>query len=150
MEQHNFCCLLLFIVTTLSQSFCCGCWNEPSQWDGLEIFCTYLSIYLSFYLHVFTLVYLFTFFIHVRVVHMLFSTFAMLAIYVLLSGRWRPCADPGIFVRGVQLNLTKKALTTFFFNPQLILLKSNGIFRRKLWFFKVPEGVQHFPGVPTF
>ena len=54
------------------------------------------------------------------------------------------------FRQGVQLNLTKKALTTFFFNPQLILLKSNGIFRRKLWFFKVPEGVLHFPRVPTF
>ena len=38
------------------------------------------------------------------------------------------CADPGIFVRGgVQVRLTKKALTTlifsylFFFSPQLIL-----------------------------
>ena len=39
----------------------------------------------------------------------------------------------------------KKALTTFFFSPQLILLKSNGLFRRKLSFFKVPERVQHFP-----
>ena len=27
--------------------------------------------------------------------------------------RWT-CADPGIFVRGVQVSLTKKALTTFF------------------------------------
>ena len=39
------------------------------------------------------------------------------------------CVDPGIFVRGGGLvNLTKKALTTFFFffSPQLILLKSNG------------------------
>ena len=27
----------------------------------------------------------------------------------------RPCADPGIFVRGVLVSLTKKALTTFFF-----------------------------------
>ena len=25
------------------------------------------------------------------------------------------CADPGIFVRGVQVSLTKKSLTTFFF-----------------------------------
>ena len=43
---------------------------------------------------------------------------------------------------GVQVSLTKKALTFFFFfffffSPQLILQKS---------FFKVPEGVQHFPG----
>ena len=48
----------------------------------------------------------------------------------------------------------KKALTTFFlffFSPQLILQKSNGQFQRNLSFFKVPEGVQHFPGVgPTF
>ena len=54
------------------------------------------------------------------------------------------------FRQGGPAQSDKKALTTFFFNPQLILLKLNGIFRRKLWFFKVPEGVQHFPGVPTF
>ena len=40
----------------------------------------------------------------------------------------------------------KKALTTFFFSPQLILQKSNGQFQRNLSVFKVPEGVQHFPG----
>ena len=44
---------------------------------------------------------------------------------------------------GVQVSLTKKAL---FFSPQLILQKSNGQFQRNLSFFKVPEGVQHFPG----
>ena len=47
---------------------------------------------------------------------------------------------------GVQVNQTKKSSDNFFFSPQLILLKSNGLFRRKLSFFKVPEGVQHFPG----
>ena len=41
---------------------------------------------------------------------------------------------------------TKKALTAFFFSPQLILQKSNDQFQRNLSFFKVPEGVQHFPG----
>ena len=52
----------------------------------------------------------------------------------------------------VQVSLTKKALTFFFFffflffSPQLILQKSNGQFQRNLSFFKVPEGVQHFPG----
>ena len=37
-------------------------------------------------------------------------------------------AYPGIFVRGwgVQVSLTKNALTTFFLSPQLILQKSNG------------------------
>ena len=67
------------------------------------------------------------------------------------------CADPGIFVRGggggVQVNPTKKALTTFFFSPHLILQKSNVYFQRKLSFFKVQEGVQLFPGGgggPTF
>ena len=45
----------------------------------------------------------------------------------------------------------KKALTFFFLSPQLILLNSNGQFRRKLSFFKVPEGVQHFQrGVQLF
>ena len=34
----------------------------------------------------------------------------------------------------------------YFFSPQLILQKSNGQFQRNLSFFKVPEGVQHFPG----
>ena len=51
---------------------------------------------------------------------------------------------------GVQVSLTKKALTTFFFlfffSPQLILQKSNGQFQRNLSFFKVPEGVNIFQG----
>ena len=49
---------------------------------------------------------------------------------------------------GVQVNLPKKALTTFFSSSfsQLILQKSNGLFQRKLSFFKVSEEVQHFPG----
>ena len=34
----------------------------------------------------------------------------------------------------------------FFFSPLLILQKSNGQFKRNLSFFKVPEGVQDFPG----
>ena len=33
-----------------------------------------------------------------------------------------------------------------YFSPQLILQKSNGQFQRILLYFKVPEGVQHFPG----
>ena len=58
------------------------------------------------------------------------------------------CADPGIFVRGGPGQCDKKALTFFvvFFSPQLFLQKSNGQFQRNLSFFKVPEGVQHFPG----
>ena len=50
----------------------------------------------------------------------------------------------------------KKALSTFFFvfvfsfSPLIVLQKSNGQFLRNLSFFKVPEGVQHFPGGPTF
>ena len=41
----------------------------------------------------------------------------------------------------------------FFLSPQLILQKSNGQFQGNISFFKVPEGVQHFPGGgggPTF
>ena len=38
----------------------------------------------------------------------------------------------------------------FFSSPQLILQKSNGHFQRNLSFFKVPEGVQHFPGWSNF
>ena len=54
---------------------------------------------------------------------------------------------------GVQVSLTKTFFFSFFFlfSPQLILQKSNGQFQRNLSFFKVPEGVQHFPGGgPTF
>ena len=47
---------------------------------------------------------------------------------------------------GVQVSLTKKSSDNFFFSPQLILQKSNGQFQRNLSFFKVPEGVKHFPG----
>ena len=69
------------------------------------------------------------------------------------------CADPGIFVSGgggggglgggVQISLTKMFpddVFFFFFSPQLILQKTNGQLQRNLSFFKVPEGVQHFPG----
>ena len=60
------------------------------------------------------------------------------------------------FVRGGPGQSDKKALTTFFFffffSPQLVLQSSNGQFQRNLSFFKVQEGVQHFPGEggPTF
>ena len=37
-----------------------------------------------------------------------------------------------------------------FFSPQLILQKSNGQFQGNLSFFKAPDGVQFFPGGPTF
>ena len=49
----------------------------------------------------------------------------------------------------VQVSLTKK-LDNDFFSPQLILQKSNGQFQRNLSFFKAPDGVQFFPGGPTF
>ena len=65
----------------------------------------------------------------------------------------KSCADPGIFVRagGSRSVWQKKLWERFFFvfvffSPQLILQKSNGQFQRNLSFFKVPEGVQHFPG----
>ena len=38
------------------------------------------------------------------------------------------------------------AFLSCFFSPQLILQKSNGQFQRNLSYFKVPEGIQHFPG----
>ena len=43
----------------------------------------------------------------------------------------------------------KKSSDNVFFSLQLIIKKSsgqNGQFKRNLSFFKVPEGVQHFPG----
>ena len=52
------------------------------------------------------------------------------------------------FVRGGGPGQSDKQSSdnVFFFSPQLILQKSNGQFQRNLSFFKVPEGVQHFPG----
>ena len=44
----------------------------------------------------------------------------------------------------------KKSSDNDFFSPQLILQKSNGQFQRNLSFFKAPDGVQLFPGGPTF
>ena len=66
--------------------------------------------------------------------------------YDMIQPRHETCADPGIFVRG------GGGVQVYFFSPQLILQKSNGQFQKNLSFFKVPEGVQHFPGGggPTF
>ena len=44
----------------------------------------------------------------------------------------------------------KKSSDNDFFSPQLILQTSNGQFQRNLSFFKAPDGVQFFPGGPTF
>ena len=65
------------------------------------------------------------------------------------------CADPGNFVRGVQVSLTKKALITFFFSPQLIFteVKWSIISKISIIFqgfrggptFSRGGGVQHFP-----
>ena len=64
------------------------------------------------------------------------------------------CADSGNFVRGGgsrsvwQKKLWQRCFffVVVFFSPRLILKKSGGQFQRNLSFFKVPEGVQHFPG----
>ena len=77
MEQNNFCCLLLFIVSTLSQSFVVGAEKKRLNEMVLTFFVLiYLSVYLSIYSHSCIVVHIF--FIHVQVVHMLLSTFAML------------------------------------------------------------------------
>ena len=70
----------------------------------------------------------------------------------LTFSRKSTCADPGIFVRGGggPGHFDKKSSDNVFFSPQLILQKSNGQFLGNLSFFMVPEGVQHFPGGPTF
>ena len=52
--------------------------------------------------------------------------------------------DPGIFVRGGPGQSYKKS------SDNVFLQKSNGQFQRNLSFFKVPEGVQHFPGGSNF
>ena len=75
----------------------------------------------------------------------------------------KTCADPGIFVRGVQARRQEKtAWTTVFFFFVLNLFTYFTVYRggpivllrRKLYFSKDPEGVLHFPGGggggPTF
>ena len=51
---------------------------------------------------------------------------------------------------GIQVSLTKKALTFLFFSPQLILQKSNGQFQRNLSFSRFQRGSNIFQGGPTF
>ena len=61
-----------------------------------------------------------------------------------------PCADPGIFViggGGVQVSLTKKALTFFVFLVLSLFYRSQMVNFKEIYrFSRVPEGVQHFPG----
>ena len=74
--------------------------------------------------------------------------------------RYDSCADPDIFVRCVcggrgtssPSGIIKlwQRFFIYFFSPQLILQKSSGYFQRKLSISKVPMGVEHFPGGPTF
>ena len=72
---------------------------------------------------------------------------------------WYRCADPGIFIRGGggggggggegPGQSDKKALTTIFL-VLCLFYRSNRQFQRNLSFFKAPDGVQFFPGGPTF
>ena len=73
-----------------------------------------------------------------------------------------PCADPGIFVRGgggVHFNLIKKSSDSvvfffvffaFFLVLGLVYRSQMVNFKEKISFFKVPEGVQIFPGGSNF
>ena len=58
------------------------------------------------------------------------------------------CADPGIFVRGGggQGQSDKKALTTFFFSPQLILQSQMVNFKENYHFSRFPRGSNIFQG----
>ena len=63
----------------------------------------------------------------------------------------QPYADPGIFVRGGPGQSDKKSSYVFFcfFLSSAYFAVKWSIsfqFQRNLSFFKVPEGVQHFPG----
>ena len=50
------------------------------------------------------------------------------------------------FTSGGSRSVRQKSSDNGFFSPQLILQKSYGQFQTNLSFFKVPEGVQLFPG----
>ena len=65
-----------------------------------------------------------------------------------------PCADPGIFARGVQARLPENSSDNVFFSflsSTFTVLQwlIDGLFQRKLQFYKVSgmgKGVQHFSG----
>ena len=61
--------------------------------------------------------------------------------YAILS-----CADPGIFVRGFQVSLTKNSSYNPFFWSSTCFREVKGSISKKSIIFKVPEGIQHFPG----
>ena len=86
-----------------------------------------------------------------RVLHALNVGFQAVAILKRkIRHAWIQEFSSGVVVGGPGQS-DKKALTFFFFfSPRLHLLKLNGKFRRKLSFFKVPEGVQQFPGGSNF
>ena len=74
-----------------------------------------------------------------------------------LQSYQRACADPGIFVRGVQVRLTKKALTTLFFLfflvLSLFLQKSYGQFQnfKEIYLFsRFQRGSNIFQGGSNF
>ena len=75
-------------------------------------------------------------------------------IFCLALERHLSCADPGIFVRGggVQVNLTKKALTTFiyFLIFYLILFNSSAYFTEVKWLILKTIIFQGSRGGPTF
>ena len=68
---------------------------------------------------------------------------------VFLNTTGQACLDPGIFIRGVPGQSDKKKALTFFLFFFLVLSLFYGQFQG-IPFFKVPEGVHHFPGGPTF
>ena len=68
--------------------------------------------------------------------------FQIVEIFSILS-----CADPIIFVRGVQVSLTKKALTTFFFFFFLVL---SLFYRSQMVNFKEIYHFSRFQRGPTF
>ena len=88
-------------------------------------------------------------FLHLLIFSKVFNLFSYIS--HIPSEKSKACANPGIFVRGVQVSLTKKALTFFFCFFLFVLSlfyssKSNGQFQRNLSFFKVPEGANIIQG----
>ena len=84
--------------------------------------------------------------------------------YIILNRRFKfnlgalPCADPGIFVRGVQVNPTKKKSSEIvfffsFFSPHLLILSYRiqlVNFKDIYHFSRFQRGSNIFQGGPTF
>ena len=80
----------------------------------------------------------------------IYDNITFFSVYQRLASKVQMRGSRNFHQVGGSRSATQKSSDNDFFSPQLILQKSNGQFQRNLSFFKAPNGVQFFPGGPTF